>query len=84
MGAPTDTALQLARDIEAEVAADPHADDGDRRGAARQILGAWRLAMRLDYPAADEATDEFTAIERRVLAGGRGGLAQVIAPTVTL
>lgn len=84
MGSPTDTALQLARDIEAEVAALRHVDDDDRRCAARQILGAWRLAMRLDYPAADEATDEFTAIERRVLAGGRGGLAQVIAPTETM
>lgn len=84
MGAPTDTALQLARDIEAEVAALRHVDDDDRRCAARQIWGAWRLAMRLDYPAADRAKDEFTVIERRILAGGDTALAQIIAPAVTL
>lgn len=70
MGAATDAALQLARDIEAEVAAHRHVDENDRRCAAREILGAWRLAMRLDYPAADRATGEFTVIERRILAGG--------------
>lgn len=64
MGAVTDSALELARDIAAEYADDR--DAGIRRWARGQILGARRLAMLLDYAAADSAQDEFDSIEGRL------------------
>ena len=67
MGAPTDNALRIARDIEAQMAAIPNAGFLARIEALRAIAGVWRLASRLDYHAADQAIEQITAIQGRVM-----------------
>lgn len=71
MGAVTDSALELARRIEAEIADGKHFDDDSKRRASRraswEIFGIWRLAMYLDPVAASAARQEFDGIERRLL-----------------
>ena len=64
MTAVTDIALELASDIAAKYA--DESDAGIRRWACGQIMGAWRLAMRLDYDAAESALDAFKSIEGRL------------------
>ena len=71
MGAVTDIALELARDIAAEIADPQHFDDEARRLVARlsswEIFGVWRLAMRLDPEAASAAQKEFDGIRQGLL-----------------
>lgn len=74
MGAATDQALELVREITAEHLERSTPNDDDRRAATWEMFGVERLAMRLDHDAAVRASPLFKSAVRQIW---RAGLREV-------